>query len=146
MFLGVPQQRLGSDHETIQLKEGGDGVFELAGRRLDLHDKPMTLELFKILYQEAQRGLSSLDLTERLYGSLADKSQRMSRSLRHNTVKLISRCRRLAESRFGSRFGCKRVRWFPYDPKRQSYSLYEASFAGDLPFGEVDSKQVRIPH
>lgn len=129
MFLGVPSGReLGNlnSHQGLRVEKGGYVLF--GDQCLDLSSKPMTFMVFDALVNGRRNSVHKQDLVECIYGSISQKSERMRRALRHNTVKLVSRCRLLAEASFGSTTEGLRIRWMPFDHQKQVYRAYEASF------------------
>jgi hypothetical protein len=111
------------------------GEIRFGERRLDLSSRPLSRSVFEILMREPANSIDRWELVEKIYGPVSKKSDRLAKSVTQNTVKLISRCRRLAESAFGTQIGQMRIRWFPFDEQWQGYKLYEAFF---VPVAEVE--------
>ncbi len=112
----------------LKLFANESGEIRFGEKRLDLSSRPLSRSVFEILMSEPANAIDRWELVEKLYGPTWRKSDRLTKSVTQNTVKLISRCRRLAESAFGTQIGQMRIRWFPFDEQWQGYKLYEAFF------------------
>ena len=88
------------------------------------------LKLFRVFLRRPFHAYTREELVERIYGADAPKlrTDRLTRALQQNLIKLISRTRLIAESSVNSG-PVKWIEWFPYDPERNHWSFYRLTNA-----------------
>lgn len=110
----------------IQLNSG---VLVCNGRVLDLRNRPLAQRLFAAFLDRPSRCMNKDQVVEEVYeiSPKGRKSNRLNEALRHNAIKLVSRCRAMAELTFNGE-GRKWIDWFVYDVHLQSWRLTEIRY------------------
>lgn len=101
------------------------GKVRYIGKSVNLSSHKKILALFKTIARSPSGSASKEELIASIYGfrdsSRISVRQRLCRE--HNIVKLISRARKLADSKLTPDSTLKKTRWLPYDPCAKTWSL-----------------------
>lgn len=100
------------------------GILVCGDRFLDLRNRPRAQKLFEAFLARPGQSMSKDQVVEEVYemSYAGSRSKRFSEALRHNAIKLVSRCRAMAELSFNGE-GRRWIDWFVYDPRLQSWKL-----------------------
>lgn len=95
------------------------------GRALDLARRPLALRVFEAFLAAPSASLSRDEVVAIVYPGWreAPRTERYEHSCIGNTVKMLSRCRQLAQHAL-SNGSCAGLRWLPYDAETRTWSLY----------------------
>ncbi len=107
---------------TVVLK---GGILYCDDAMLDLRKRPLAAKLFELFLRSPAMSVTKDQVVEEVYGHLSPcgRTRRFSEALRHNAIKLVSRCRAMAELTFNGD-SIRWIDWFVYDVDSQSWTLY----------------------
>ncbi len=99
-----------------------DECLYLNERKLDLRFANSSKDIIKIFSEEPEKLFNKADLILALYGDISDKSKSYQRTIAHNTIKRLSRCRKFLKYHLNEDF--PRVQWLYHDKDDQSWRFY----------------------
>ena len=100
-------------------------TINIENNNLNLLGQEKIYKLFSFFYSSPDQTLNRKDLLEKIYlfDEKREVSLRQKNSLNHNIVKLISRARKLASTKFKD-INNMSIEWFPYDKNEKQWCLY----------------------
>ena len=100
------------------------------GIRIPTAKKGRAIELFKAFLRNPNHSFTREELTNEIYGAPQGQARtaRLDKALKHNTTKLISRTRIIAEQAVNTE-SRKWIEWFCYDAERGLWSFFRITNA-----------------
>ena len=114
-------QTLKSLNNKIEFQISGH-FLHTKNQKLDLRFANSSKEIIKIFAQNPEKSFNKSDLIYALYGDTTDKSISYQRTIAHNTIKRLSRCRKFLRQNF--RESLPNVQWLYHDKEDQSWRFY----------------------